>query len=236
MLEIILNTNKGEQKHQMKSDWRECSYSDFIELVKNKSIVEINERVKVNISMLSGCEISLVNQFPSNYINGIIPFMAFIDKVDKIQFISAKSDMLKTVANEPWKKIEAVKQILIASKEFNLMMIAPEIVKEYTNIDIASMPFVEAYPIAIHYCSDIESFFKKYTRLSEFKPKPEQIAAGIDKLSSWGFFSTLHALSKGNPLKYDEMLEQPADVIYSTLLFDYDLAAYNERYSEIIKK
>jgi len=60
------------------------------------------------------------------------------------------------------------------------------------------------------------------------KPNDNEIAAGIEKIQSFGWFATLHALAKGDVLKYNPILETKASEIYTTLLLEKTEREYSE--------
>jgi hypothetical protein len=60
------------------------------------------------------------------------------------------------------------------------------------------------------------------------KPNDNEIAAGIEKIQQFGWFATLHALAKGDVLKYDPILEKKAIDIYTTLLLEKTEREYSE--------
>ena len=60
------------------------------------------------------------------------------------------------------------------------------------------------------------------------EPNDNEIAAGIEKIQRFGFFATLHALAKGDPLKYNALLQTAANEIYTTLLLEKTERDYSE--------
>ena len=65
------------------------------------------------------------------------------------------------------------------------------------------------------------------------EPDDNEIAAGIAKIQRFGFFATLHALAKGDPLKYNRILRQPAIDIYTTLLLEKTEREYSKELQRI---
>jgi len=55
-----------------------------------------------------------------------------------------------------------------------------------------------------------------------------EIAAGIEKIQAFGWFATLHALAKGDVLKYQPILDKEAIDIYTTLLLEKTEREYSE--------
>ena len=58
-------------------------------------------------------------------------------------------------------------------------------------------------------------------------------------MQSFSWFATLDALAKGDPTKYDEILEKEANVIYTKLLLDKTTSEYSEnlrKYNEFVNQ
>tara|TARA_R110000823_G_scaffold107593_1_gene226500 strand:- start:181 stop:417 length:237 start_codon:yes stop_codon:yes gene_type:complete len=60
------------------------------------------------------------------------------------------------------------------------------------------------------------------------QPNDNELAAGIEKIQRFGWFATLHALAKGDVLKYNPILETKASEIYTTLLLEKTEREYSE--------
>lgn len=220
----------------MKASWDLVTFREFIELSENsKTEGEIPRAIK-NIAVLSGLKPETVAQFDASAFEGLIPFLSFIDEVDSL----FSRPIPKYIADlniglESWGKLESAKQLISLTNDIP-MRAMPDVVKVYLpELDIMDQPMVKAYPIAGAFLKKMLDFFDKFKRLNDYQPSAEQKAAGLDKLNQYGFFATLHALAEGNPLNYDELLNQPADVIYQTLVMDFELSEYHKRYEDQLK-
>lgn len=276
MNELILNFNTGREVRKLKTEWDELTYSDYLKILENRKIENLEDRIKENIALISRSTRKEVDMFPPNYINGLLPFLIFIDKVDKIKFEEVHEDFKINIGAQSWGKLEHAKIIIAGLNDLNLVFAMPQIVEIYlgdmydssieetkkmlqdfecknlnTNElteqlktleqqkhqinNFGEMNFTKAFPIAKYFIEQFESFFSKYTKLKDFKPTAEQTQAGVEQLNQYGFFSTLHALAKGNPIIYDDMLALPADNIYQTIVYDYELSQYNQRLQKAFK-
>lgn len=270
MNELILNFNTGREVRKLKTEWDELTYNDYLKILENRKIENLEDRIKENIALISRSTRKEVDMFPPHYISGMVPFLIFIDKVDKIKFEEVHEDFKINIGAQSWGKLEHAKIIIAGLNDLNLVFAMPQIVEIYlgdmydssieetkkllqdfedknlnTNElteqlktlehqkhqinNFGEMPFTKAFPIAKYFIDQFESFFKKYTRLNDFKPSTEQINAGIEQLNQYGFFSTLHALAKGNPIIYDDMLALQADNIYQTIVYDFEMSEYQKR-------
>lgn len=277
MNELILNFNTGREVRKLKTEWDELTYSDYLKILENRKIENLEERVKENIALISRSTRKEVDMFPPHYISGMVPFLIFIDKVDKIKFEEVHEDFKINIGAQSWGKLEHAKIIIAGLNDLNLVFAMPQIVEIYLgdmydssieetkkmlqdfeckNLNTSElteqlktleqqkhqinnfgeMPFIKAFTIAKYFIDQFEAFFKKYTRLNDFKPSTEQINAGIEQLNQYGFFSTLHALAKGNPIIYDDMLALQADNIYQTIVYDFEMSEYQKRLQKQFNK
>lgn len=221
----------------MKASWEHVTFEEFLLLSENAKIESEAERTLRNISILSGIQVDILNQFSSESIEALKPFLEFIDVVDDLFTLPVPTHVANVnIGMESWGKLESAKQYIMIAND-SLMPIVPNLLDIYCPIEgFKSLPMVQSYPIARAIIMKLDEFFKKYTRLNDYKPSSEQIAAGIDKLNQYGFFATLHSIAGGDPLKYDDMLNQPADTIYQTLLMDFEVSEYQKRLQEKLNK
>lgn len=223
--------------HVIRNSWAQVTYEEFTKILENAKIDDPIRRLICNTSVLSGLPVETIAQFDINVIRGIMPYLDFIDSVDGVLAKDVPEHIKQIdIGQQSWHKLEACKMLIQPLSGASLVPILPAIAKEYTGQDITHWKMPEAYPIARYFAQQLEKFFSKYTRLNDYVPEDDQRAAGLERLNQYGFFSTLHALAKGNPLHYDEMLNQPADVIYQTLVFDFELSEYQKRLTKLKTK
>lgn len=230
---IKLKTLDKIEHFQMKASWEVVTFEEFLLLSENAKIENEAERVLRNISLLSGINVDILNQFDGKSIAAIKPFLSFIDNVDSLFRMPTPENVNQiNIGLETWGKLESAKQYIMIANDY-LFPIVPNLLDIYCPIpSFRQLPMTKSYPIALAIITKLDQFFQKYIRLNDYKPSSEQVAAGIDKLNKYGFFATLHSIANGNPLHYDDMLNQPADTIYQTLLMDFEVSEYQKRLSE----
>lgn len=236
-INIKLKTLDKIEQIPMRASWDVVTFEEFILLSENAKIESEAERVLRNISLLSGIKVDILNQFDTTAIEALKPFLSFIDNVDHLFWLPIPEKVSQiNIGLETWGKLEAAKQYIMIAND-SLFPIVPHLLDIYCPIpDFRQMPMVQSYPIALAIITKLDQFFQKYIRLNDYKPSSDQLAAGIDKLNQYGFFATLHSIANGNPLHYDDMLNQPADTIYQTLLMDFEVSEYQKRLSEKLTK
>jgi hypothetical protein len=235
MLRIDVNTNKGAELVEIKTSYREFLYKDFVSIERNSSIQSEHLRTLKNIQDLSGSD--LVLQFDDFSLQKIKPHLNFID--EPILLIKSVPETVANIniGDKSWSMLEASK-MHIKNSVNGLLTVSESlanVAQIYTGIDIMNMPFEDARPIAIYFRNQLETFFAKYKKLTEYKPTKEQVQAGISRFEKYGFFTTLHALAKGDLLKYDSILDQKASVVYQTLVIDYENSDYAKQLAEAHK-
>jgi hypothetical protein len=139
------------------------------------------------------------------------------------------------IGRSTWKNLEAVKQILKINEGRKEELFIQKIIHVYyPNIDLMTMKAGEVLGAMSFFFDKLNNFFEKYKRLQDYKPTQEEIRAGVDELNRYGYFPTLMSLCK-SPLEYDDMLKQPADIIYMTLLVSFEKSEIQRRMHEFEK-
>lgn len=235
MLRIDVNTNKGAELVEIKTSYSELLYKDFVEIERNSSIKSEHLRTLKNIQALSGSD--LVLQFDDFSIDKIRPHLVFIDNPSFLVKQIPENVKSINISDLPWSVLEAAKLSIRKSINGDITVgeSFAEIVMLYAGIDIMPLPLEEARPIALYFREQLETFFDKYKKLTEFKPTSEQVQAGISRFEKYGFFTTLHALAKGDVLKYDSILQQKASIVYQTLVIDYENSDYAKQLADAHK-
>ncbi len=221
------------EKKAIKTDWSELTFADLLSLFENAKIEDEQSRIVANLMVLSEMSEKEIAQLNEEHIDAVRPWIGFVDSVEALMVEELPQTVSQiNIGAEAWGKFEAAKQLIQAVQDDSIMPALPDVIKVYVDIDILPMSLPKAYPIAIYFIHQLRDFQAKYVRLNDYKPKAKDLAAGVEKLNQYGFFTTLHALSKGDPLKYDAMLLQPADNVYQTLVMDFELSEIRNKYQE----
>jgi hypothetical protein len=226
---------------KMATEYSELSWHEFTLIEDNARNVSDNwHRLIKNIAILCRLPEEDIELWPEDAIHACRPFVKFLDSLPT-HASKVPDDVLAItdLGELPWKYLELAKmhiQTGMAGEKVNHARAMAGVVAVYTDYNLDEMKLLDAIPIALHFKSLVETFFEQYKRLTESEQTPEQLEAGIDRFKQFGYFTTLHALCNGNPLKYEDMLNQKAHVIYQTLVFDLEQSKYNERLAEIKSK
>lgn len=69
--------------------------------------------------------------------------------------------------------------------------------------------------------------------MKDYEPDADEVMAGVEIFNNFGFFPTMMSLSRKMGVSYDEVLEMPADVVYMTMLIDFESSEYEKRLYEV---
>jgi hypothetical protein len=79
-------------------------------------------------------------------------------------------------------------------------------------------------------------FFERFKRLNEKELTDLEESAGIEVFDKYGFFNTVYALANGDVLKFDQILETPAETIFMTLMFEKDKRKFEKNLKNIYQQ
>lgn len=86
----------------------------------------------------------------------------------------------------------------------------------------------------LFFFSQIRVFSERFRGLYTGKKHTEdELSAGVEKFNAYGAFGTLDFLADGDVLKYDDILKQSANVVYTKLMLSKDKREYQENLDKI---
>jgi hypothetical protein len=165
-----------------------------------------------------------------------------------IKFLGSKRQLRKAtkypewinkidIRKNEWGKLEKVKQILKNNEGVKEELIIEQLIKVYLpDTDLKTLPCGVGIGAMSVFFTKLNEFFKHYERLNDYEPDNDELRAGVRDLDKYGYFTTLMALTNDNPLLYEDMLKQPAGVIYRTLLIKFEQAQIQKKLNEIKSK
>jgi hypothetical protein len=98
----------------------------------------------------------------------------------------------------------------------------------------AKKQFIDAYPIALCWIEQVQEY-EKYVqgKLKPLKITDEQRQAGIENLKKWGDYSVYDRLAGGDLKSYDVVLDMHLDKITAKILYDNEVAHYQQTLQDI---
>lgn len=131
-------------------------------------------------------------------------------------------------------QLEKSRQLMNGEAGFYTAM--ADVVKIYTDQEIIDQKVIDVYAYVSELLTQLQSFFKKYERLTGYKPGEDEIEAGIEILEQFGSFSTVISLARQLSKTYDEVMQMKADEVYMTLLYDFEENEVKKKLSDIKKR
>lgn len=122
MIELTINN----KPFQIKTNWNEVTFDQYLEIVKAKNISFADR-----ISVYSGIPLDLVNQMKLSQMDEVCDFVSFMENFETIDAFAMAYESGLTVSEQPYWKIEKVKQLLKGNT--NPILIGAEVVDIYTS-------------------------------------------------------------------------------------------------------
>jgi hypothetical protein len=231
-MKLHINTNKGEYIKDLPVSWNDISASMFAEL-QGKQGEEL-------FSTILDIEPEAFKSIPLETYNFLADSLCFLD-YDIPEYIPAFAETL----NIPFASVGQLEKANELLNLYPLWEAAPFLFAIYENkdyneheafkkaIEYQKEPISKIYSTVLKIIEQINSFYQKYLPLISNEPDENEIAAGLDRFTKFGFFATLATKCEGNPLIYNEMLKVPADVFYMTLYFEHEKNEYQQELSKL---
>ena len=222
MIELKIN----DKPYSIKTEWSEFSFKEYAALFKiaDKPLVE-------KISLYSGLPIAIVNQLSLEQLSFVCEAISFIEQPENaLIFAEAYSDELN-IGKRTYKELE---QSLIFIRNIGSPLAAiDKVVSVYYGEDISEQPLLEVLGKGQHVLNLISKFMLEFKRLNEYEPTIEELEAGVEELSKFGFFGTAVQFARKYGQTHDEILNMPAREVYTTLLYDFEQSEVERKLNQI---
>jgi hypothetical protein len=233
-MKLHIHTNQGEFIRDLPVSWNDISASMFAEMY-GKQGAEL-------FSAILDFEPETIKTLPFDTYNFIADSLSFLDS-EIPEFIPAFAEELN-IGLASVGQLEKANELLGL---YSLWEAAPFLyaIYENKNYDEAEAfkkaliyqkePISKIFATVLKIVEQINQFYQKYLPLINNEPDENEIAAGLDRFTKFGFFATLATKCEGNPLIYNEMLKVSADVFYMTLYFEHERNEYQKELSKLQK-
>lgn len=122
----MIETKINSIPYDIRTNWNEVTFDQYCEIVKAKNI-SFADRV----SVYSGIPLDIVNQMSLNQMEDVMNFVSFMESFDTVDAFALAYESELTVSEQPYWKIEKVKQLLKGTT--NPILIGAEVVDIYTS-------------------------------------------------------------------------------------------------------
>lgn len=219
MVEVEFKFNTGTEKYLFPTKWEDVTLEKYLEIhnLPEKSIASISK-------FYSGCSTNktlLILSFMS------VPFEPVIPDGFKIK-----------IGRETWGKLENARIEIgkLNEENPNFIYLYIKLIEIYSNFETAKINCIEGIGLGKYLFEKITDFFEQFKELTEKEEDAAADIAGTEDLDALGFLVSLDELAKGDVLKYDELLKQPALTIYRKFLLDKRKAKFQRNYQIAYKQ
>ena len=222
MIELKIN----EKPYSIKTEWSEFSLKEYAALFKvaDKPLVE-------KISLYSGLPVAIVSQLSLEQLSFVLESISFIEQPENaLIFAEAYSDELN-IGKRTYKELE---QSLIFIRNIGSPLAAiDKVVSVYYGEDISEQSLLKVLGKGQHVLNLISKFMLEFKRLNEYEPTIDELEAGVEELSKFGFFGTAVQFARKYGQTHDEILNMPAREVYTTLLYDFEQSEVERKLNQI---
>ena len=235
-----------KNKIEIPSNWNDLTVSQFKKIIASKSEEQI-------IEAITGIDYENSVQF--------LPFIGFAK--EKFDSSTIESSYFFTFRNQTFEvpdiKQKSFGQKIIAQKiikpqkdkDFE-MQTAVDLVANYMmpictkrkfdkeevnefKIKLESCSFIHIFEVFLNIADQLKSIIEKESKVLSFSPTTEQIQAGIKSFDILGEFNAIDNIAKGDPLKYEKLLELDYNTIFLKLLKSNLSSKFERKYNDVLR-
>ncbi|MGB0918707.1 MAG: hypothetical protein ACPGU4_14025 [Flavobacteriales bacterium] len=234
--QITIIINGAEETFTVPTSLQDVNWSTYVSALS----VEDSE-VKGTLSALTDIPIEVVESMNESDLEYILTLCSFFWNEEPEVLEIPEQHAKITIDQGTWQQLVDAEQELkrVGDAELPQIAAAQKVISIYTTIDdseilsdgvnISTLPVPEALGYWVFFLNQFMAWQKRWSDLYNSTPDENEVAADISRIQQFGWFGTIHALAKGDVLKYDELLKKEANVIYTTLLYEKELQEFVER-------
>jgi hypothetical protein len=220
---ITVKTNKNT--YEVPTNFDELTWNKYVALVA-ASDGNIIERLKVATEITEDelLELSITD----------LKIIAEISCYTDILFVAEKYGGIEldiNIGKETYGKLELARQAIIQSG--NWVKASQKVGLVYLNEDISEYQLPLAMAKIKTVFELLNEFLTKFKKLYEGETEAEEEMAGVEVFRRFGSFPTIDRLAITYGITHDEVLEMPAEIVMTKLLYDLEKAEYDERLMKI---
>ena len=219
MVEVEFKFNTGTEKYLFPTKWDDITLEKYIEIhnLPEKSIASIS----IHYSSLYTEQTLAILSFMQTAFEPVIPEGFSIN-----------------IGRESIGKIENARTEIgnFQNERIDFISLCRKLIEIYTIFEADKISCVEGVGLGKYLFEKITEFFEKFKELTDKEEDAAADIAGTEDLDALGFLVSLDELAKGDVLKYDELLKQPALTIYRKFLLDKRKAKFQRNYQIAYKQ
>jgi hypothetical protein len=211
--------------YEVPTNFDELTWKQFVALV-NHADRNIIERLKVATGISEDELLDMsINDFKT-----ICEAVVYTD----ILFVAEAYGGIEidlNIGKESYGKLEKARQAIIQSG--NWVKAAQQVGLVYLNEDINDYQLPLAMAKIKTVFELLNEFLTKFKKLYEGETEAEEEIAGVEVFRKFGSFPTIDRLAIVYGKSHDEVLDMPAEIVMTKLLYDLEKAEYDERLMKI---
>jgi hypothetical protein len=220
---ITIKTNQNT--YEVPTNFDELTWNKYVALV-TASTGNIIERLKAS----TGITEDELLEFSMSDLKALAEITAYTD----ILYVAEAYGGIEidlNIGKETYGKLESARQAIIQSG--NWVKAGQKVGMVYLNEDISEYQL----PLAMAKIKTVfillNEFLTKFKKLYEGETEAEEEIAGVEVFRRFGSFPTIDRLAIAYGRTHDEVLEMPAEIVMTKLLYDLEKAEYDERLMKI---
>jgi hypothetical protein len=203
-------------------EWTWAQYVKYITVYENNIIQKVTTITNIPEDDLINFDIEDLGKLLNTLHYADIPYVAE-------SYGGINIDL--NIGKESYGKLEAARQAIIQSG--NWVKAAQKVGMVYLDEDISEYQLPLAMAKIKTVFELLNEFLTKFKKLYEGEVEAEEEMAGVEVFRRFGSFPTIDRLAITYGITHDEVLEMPAEIVMTKLLYDLEKAEYDERLMKI---
>lgn len=201
------------KEYDIKDSWRDFTFDEYCQVInaKGKGFLE-------RLSVFTSIPLGELNRMNCEHIAVLCGLVSFMETPETAMIFAEYYTDELNIGKRKYSELEAAK---IALQSVKVPVLAGDKILEiYYGAE--DLPLFAKLGKISFVLSEMEKFLQRFKRLNDYEPSPEELEAGVDNLSKFGFFATVVQFARKYGKTHDEILAMPAEEVYTTLLFDFE--------------
>ena len=221
----MITINTTNNTYQVATNFDELTWKQYVSLV-NHSDRNIIERLKIATGITEDELLDMsINDFKT-----ICEVVSYTD----VLFIAEAYGGLEidlNIGKESYGKLEKARQAIIQAG--NWVKAGQQVGLIYLDEDINDYQLPLAMAKIRTVFEMLNEFLTKFKKLYEGETEAEEEIAGVEVFRKFGSFPTIDRLAIAYGRTHDEVLDMPAEIVMTKLLYDLEKSEYDERLMKI---
>lgn len=224
----MITVKTTNNTYNVPTNFDELEWNKYLQLINSQ-----NENVIRRLVISTGISEDELLQLSISDLKFVCEIVSYTD----VLFVAESFGNIEIDLNigaESYGKLELARQAIMQSGSWILASV--KVVQTYLNEDISNyqLPLAMAKSKAVF--EKLNEFLTKYKKLYEGETEDVEVMAGVEVFNKFGSFPTIDRLAIAYGKSHDEVLEMPAEIVMTKLLYDLEQNEYNEKLMKLKSK